>query len=476
MVLYDAAATTTTVTGPRSAPTYGQMATFRAAVAGLGTSMIPTGIVVFTLQDGTVLGSATLGAFGVATISTPYVPAGTTEVVADFEGSRGFQDSNGSLNQPVAQATPVVQLATATPSAEAGQPVTFTGSVLPSTPGGLVPTGTVTFSDATTGTTLAADVPLVNGRAVLTVSDLAAGSHSIRFTYVSGDANYVAGGSATAAVTITGGGGGVTPTSIMLVAPATAYTQSVVTLTAMVGAGGSDPSGTVEFFDGGSPIGSVPLSSTGLATLSLPDLSQGNHSFSASFVSSEASFSSSTSGDDLTTVTTNPLAPVTVATTISVTPIYLPPPSTVPASLGGRNTRLRITVQVANPSPGEAPPTGTVTVLAHGQPISTVALNSQGQATITLHGRTVYDKTIVVRYNGAIEGVTTYAPSSSTPFVADRAFFYGNSPQAKQSSRARGKSHPAGPASAFRTARPAPSARTSPAAVLHALARSIARR
>jgi hypothetical protein len=459
---------------------YSQMGTYWAHVTGNGTGLIPSGTVTFYLADGTVLGSATLNASGVATIATPYVPAGSPTVYADYTGAAGFARSTGTVVESIAKATPVVQLGTATPSAVLGQAVTFTGSALPSEPGGLVPTGTATFVDTTTGATLASDVPLVNGRAVLTISTLAIGDHTIRFTYDSGDANYVAGGSATATTTVSPAAAS---TSLQLIGPTTAYTQSVVTLTALVSANGQIPVGSIEFFDGGSPIGTAQVSSAGVATLSLPDLPMGNHSFTAAFTASGGGFSPSMSAAVNTNVVFNPLAPVTLNTAINITPIYLPPPSSVPKALGGRNTRLKFEVQVLSGIAGVPnPASGTVTVFANGTPIGTYQLNAQGEVTVMLMGQTAFNKTIVVRYNGVIQGVTTYSPSSSDPFVANRAFFYGNSPEVKRSSHAKVHAHhPAGPAAAFRALphhpqHPAATVGTSLAHARHALVRSIGRR
>jgi hypothetical protein len=151
-------------------------------------------------------------------------------------------------------------------------------------------------------------------------------------------------------------------------------------------------------------------------------------------------------------VTNNPITPVTVATTTTVTPIYLPAPSSVPASYGGRNTRIQIAVQLVSPVPSFPTPTGNVTVYANGKSLGKYQLNAQGYVTILLHGSTVYGKKIIVRYNGNIQGITTFAPSSSTPFVANQAFFYGNSPERHgSSSTAKHSVHPAGPAKAFRS-------------------------
>ncbi len=61
----------------------------------------------------------------------------------------------------------------------AGEAVTFTADI--SNGGALLTTGTVTFKDGTT--TLAADVPVDDGRATFTTADLAAGRHQITATF-----------------------------------------------------------------------------------------------------------------------------------------------------------------------------------------------------------------------------------------------------------------------------------------------------
>ncbi len=542
VILYNVANTSTTVASLTGGSTYGQMVTLEAHVAGVQTTLTPTGVVNFSIGDGTLIGSATLDADGNAILSNATLPAGSTTVTAQYDGANNFIASTNSVDQEVAQASPLVELATSQPTTALGQVVTFTGSVLPSTPGGLVPTGTATFYDETTLTTLAAGIPLVNGRAVLSLSTLGVGSHTVQFTYDTGDSNYNANtegatatqtvaqastatsftstsatstsgqtvlftiavaaiapgiGVPTGQVTITdtdtgaiygpfalvngmafwaasnlGAGthnlsavyqpqgpefGGssasasvvVTATSsnIQLMIPTIAYTQSSVTLSAIVGGLGGAVTGSVAFYDNGVLVGTAPVNANGLAALSVTDLSSGNNVFTATYTdASGGSHGSSTSGPGTISVVPNPLTPVTAATTITITPIYLPPPSTVPASLGGRNTRLRFAVGMVNPIPGIPMPTGTVTVYADGKPIGTYNLDSQGTVTIVLYGKVAFNRTIVVKYNGGIQGITTYAPSSSAPFVADRAYFYGNSPSGGGTGNVKTGAHPAGPA------------------------------
>ena len=155
--------------------------------------------------------------------------------------------------------------------------------------------------------------------------------------------------------------------------------------------------------------GTAPVNANGLAAPSVTDLSSGNNVFTATYTdASGGSHGSSTSGPGTISVVPNPLTPVTAATTITITPIYLPLPSTVPASLGGRNTRLRFAVGMVNPIPGIPMPTGTVTVYADGKPIGTYNLDVAGTVTIVLYGKVAFNRTIVVKYNGGIQGITTY--------------------------------------------------------------------
>jgi hypothetical protein len=86
--------------------------------------------------------------------------------------------------QPPANTTMLVVAPTA---AAFGQAVTFTATVLPQTPGSNTPQGTVTFI---VDGTPQAPVPLTNGVATLSLSTLAAGSHTIGATF-SGDSNFV---------------------------------------------------------------------------------------------------------------------------------------------------------------------------------------------------------------------------------------------------------------------------------------------
>ena len=135
-----------------------------------------------------------------------------------------------------------------------GQLVTFTVTV----PSSSTPTGTVTFTDLTTSTTLASNVALNAGVATFSLNTLAAGSHIIQAVFT--PTGNFATSSGTAAVTIA------------KAATSTEVSLNGSTLTATVTAtapGAGTPTGSVQFLNGISDLGTVSLSG-GRASLTLP--------------------------------------------------------------------------------------------------------------------------------------------------------------------------------------------------------------
>src|SRR5205807_185798 len=95
---------------------------------------------------------------------------------------------SAALVQTVGPAATATVLASSIPTANAGQPITFTAAVSAIAPGAGVPSGSVTFKD---GSTVLATASLSNGAATFTTSTLAAGAHSITASYAA-SANYSA--------------------------------------------------------------------------------------------------------------------------------------------------------------------------------------------------------------------------------------------------------------------------------------------
>ena len=183
--------TTTSVGSSPNPSTYGQSVVFTAAVSALSGTGTPTGTVTF--RDGTTtLGTSTLDANGIGTISTPQLSAGTHSITAQYNGDATYSGSSSStLSHTVNKAATTTTLTSNRNPANGGQSVTFTAAVSPAA------TGTVQFFD---GTTLIGSAALSAGSASVSTSSLSAGTHSMTATYV-GDANFT--GSTSAVLTQT---------------------------------------------------------------------------------------------------------------------------------------------------------------------------------------------------------------------------------------------------------------------------------
>ena len=264
---------TITSTQPGDQPSWGS--TTYAVTSGTpppGLSLSTGGVLFGTpTAGGTFTFTATasdIAGFGVLAYTVTIAPDGT------------------SLNLTATSAAPVF-----------GQRETFTATVT-NTSATATPTsgdGMVTFSDGTTplGSATLSGSPAT---ATLSTSALASGSHTITASY-SGDANFVASGSAGVAVTVSPA-----PTSIgVSFASSTLGFGQTETLTASITtpAGDGTPTsgdGTVTFYDGTTVLGSATLSgSPAYATLTPASLALGKHIITASY-SGDANFVASQSG------------------------------------------------------------------------------------------------------------------------------------------------------------------------------------
>ena len=186
--------TTTTVVPSPPTSTSGQAVTLTATVAPTTGAATPDGAVTFT--DGeTALGTSTLSTTDGVTSASMLVttlPVGSDPVIASYGGGPGFlaSSSAGAASVTVSRAATTLGLLTSVNPSAAGQSVTFTATVFPTTGSG--ETGAVTFFDdgARIGT-----VTVVNGQATLSLTALAVGDHDLTASY-GGDADFI--GSSTA--------------------------------------------------------------------------------------------------------------------------------------------------------------------------------------------------------------------------------------------------------------------------------------
>ncbi len=186
-------------------------------------------------------------------------------------------------------------VSSANPS-QLNQPVTFTAIVSPASGLSGTPTGTVSFFD-NNGTTLLGSGTLstVSGQqeATFTTSALTAGTHSITAFY-SGDSSFNASTSSTLSQKVTA-----IVTTTTLSAPQNAISPGQsITLTAVVKSSGVGvPTGSVNFFDGPTQIGSASLTTVNgqqQATFTTSSLPIGNRQLSAQYTGN-STFGASTS-------------------------------------------------------------------------------------------------------------------------------------------------------------------------------------
>jgi hypothetical protein len=165
----------------------------------------------------------------------------------------------------------------------AGQSVTFTASVTPSS-GTSTPSGTVTFLD---GATVIGSSPVdAGGSAAFTTSTLSVGPHSITVQY-SGDATFAGSSSSALSQTVNKINTATTVTSNHN----PARLQQFVTFRASVSP--SAATGTVQFFDGTRLLGTATVSG-GAASLTVVAQTVGTHQITAQY-SGDAKYNGSTS-------------------------------------------------------------------------------------------------------------------------------------------------------------------------------------
>ena len=342
--------------------------TLSGSVTGNGGT--PTGSLRFL--DGTaVIGSATLNAQGVASLTVSNLTIGTHTITATYSGDNSDSASTSpALAQVIQPATIAASLNSSVNPALFGSPLTLNVSV---TGDGSTPVGTVTFSD---GTTVLGTVTLTaQATASLVVSNLVIGSHSLTAAY-SGDANHSPVGSNTLVQNVVQG------TSTTLSATnLNPIAGTPVTYTAAVtGANGQPTTGPIGMYDGKTLLGTVTPNSAGVATMSGVFLAPGAHILTATFA-----------GDNLDATSTS--APVNSNIVIATTAATLV--SSVNPSFSGNPVVFTATV-----SGNGGVPTGTVAFMDGSTLLSKVSLTSSGIAILTTSSLAPGLHRITANYSG----------------------------------------------------------------------------
>lgn len=385
------AATKTTLTTSGSPSVFGQPVTLTADVAvvapGAGS---PSGTITFT-DGSTVLGTANVDSSTgeQASITVSDLAVATHAITATYSGDDSFNGSNGIVAQTVQRGHSSTLVTSSANPAQSGQKVTFTATISPVAPAAGTPTGTVTFT--INGAPLGQPVQLVDGTATSSgFASLSPGTYSVVATY-SGDGNFIGSNGG-----IDQGNGqnvsqGATTLAVATDGSPAAY-GAPVTFTATVNASApaiGNPSGVVQFWEGGTLLGSSNLADAGTnsATASFVSstLTPGAHSITATYVGN-FNFTGSTNS---VSQTIGAAATVTGVTAL-----------TNPVTFGNS---VELHATVSSVLPATAVPTGSVTFRDGTTVLGTAPVKTVGgaqEAILVASGLAGGNHSITATYSG----------------------------------------------------------------------------
>jgi hypothetical protein len=393
--------------GNAQAPSvFGQPIIFTADVtANTPGSGIPSGTVTFADGSNTLAVVNLSGNTGgnIATYETSSLAVGNHAITATYNPANDdYLTSVGGENQTVNQ-DPTTTTITQNSSSVQGQSISFTATVTANAPGAGVPTGSVEFfvngADVFGGPVALTPGTPSTGSAATTssIAALTPGTYQVTAVY-SGDTNFLTSNETVGQIVQQAG------TSTALTASpsgASLIFGTPVTLTAAVtptGSGTGLPTGSVDFYDGTTLLGSAALSAVGgvqTAVLPATEYAVGNHSFSAVYVG-EYDYTGSTSN-----TVTQSVGVISTATTLvsSGTPSSYSVPVTFTATVSPSSN--------AGPGPG-----GSVTFADGSTTLATVPVALSGgtyTASFTDAALAIGTHSITASYSGS----TAYGASAS---------------------------------------------------------------
>ncbi|MFZ0251905.1 MAG: Ig-like domain repeat protein [Acidimicrobiales bacterium] len=389
---------TTTSVGAPSTSTYGQAVTLTATITpSQSASVDPSGTVTFDDFGTTPIGSAgvsTTDGVTTATLTTSSLGAGDHSITAVYGGDQTFTTSTSSTPAllSIAEAATTLTVGSSANPSVIGQSVVFTATLSSSATG---ETGTIQFAD--NGTSIGSGT-VSGGQATLQTSSLALGSHAITAVY-EGDDNFV-GASSTNTISQVVNQAATTTGVVSSANPGTVGTSITYTATVTVnGPGAGQPTGTVSFSDGGSPIAicqnlTLPGTSPPSATCAQVYSTNSPHDITATY-DGDPNFLGSTGS------VTETLSTVSTTTSVGAAP-----------STATYGQSVVITATVA-PTSGVADPTGSVTFTDNGTTTlgSSTLSTTAGVTTASILVTTlpVGSDSISASYGGG----TGFGPSSS---------------------------------------------------------------
>lgn len=385
----------------------GQYVTFTAKVS----PAVPNGEII-TFYNGTMsLGTGkTLG--GTATITTAtLLYAGNSYITARYSGDATYAGSTSNVvTQNTLEQTTTTLTSSGSPSA-VGQSVTITASISPSAWSG----DSVTFYDgsALIGTALVSSYTTANSTANLTMSSLAAGSHSLTAIYAGNMYN----GPSTSAVITQVVSSSLKATTMTLTSSGSSLVfGQVLTFTAKLSP--AVPNGeVVTFLSDGVSIG-TGTSSGGTATLTTSTLADGRYAITAAYPG-DATYAACTSNvvsQNVLVATTTTVASsgspsvAGQAVTFTASIQYTVPPPPPLSPMAGRFA----TVRPSDSSTLSSGASDTVTFYDGGVLIGQSAYSMGGSngitATFTTSALAAGSHSITASYSGD----SYYAPSTSS--------------------------------------------------------------
>ncbi len=257
---------------------------------------LPTGDVqffeVFTDTQGTktfnFLGSNTLSpaldidgsSVSVADFSFNGFPVGQHTVVGKYLGDGLYLPTQSTtVSVAITKATTITTVSTPVPAPVFGQPVPLFANVI--SKAGQIPTGSVVFFD--NGSLIGSGMLDAGGQATITINNFTLGAHSIQAQFL-GATSFNTSISNGLALPVARANSTV---SIAIDKTSATFGDTVVlsSTVAIASPGVGVPTGSVEYYEGSSKIGVAAVdSSTGKASLAVPGLSVGGHTFFAKYL------------------------------------------------------------------------------------------------------------------------------------------------------------------------------------------------
>ena len=394
-------------------------------LADLATANSTAGTVSVLLN--TLTETATATATPVA-VTGPATPVQNIEAnyLGDTEDTPQLYKGSFSATTPVTAAPfPAALTLKTLPAANSlyGQPVTLTATLTPDTSQGLTADGNVTF----TGAPSLGTEPLVTGKATFgPISTLPVGAYNLSATYAN-DPNFTAAPATPVPFTV----GMATPKVALAVtpapvAPAVSYPFGTgltftVTVAGTLGAGITQPTGTVVFNDGAAILCAAPLT-PGTATVGSTASCPVNSSLALGLHQITATYSAPASDPNYTSAPATAPLPITIsknAPTVSVTNA-LNPTSTF-------GTAVTFIATVQGISGATTQPTGSVNFADCGPTITTctaptgtplVCTNANFGVLGTVNGTSTATCSMASLTGGKHNITATYAPGTDPNYSA----------------------------------------------------------